>query len=74
MVAVAKITSASNPPWPLDCAIIDLGSAGLPAPSMVRCKLFTLDHRLARGVLGRLAAEDARRVRAALGELLPVRG
>jgi len=29
------ITSAANPPWPLDCPITDLHSAGLPAPSPV---------------------------------------
>lgn len=34
---LAMITSAANPPWPLDCAIEDLASAGLPAPSIVRC-------------------------------------
>jgi hypothetical protein len=31
------------------------------APSVVRCKLFTLDVRLIRGALGRLNAKDARR-------------
>lgn len=36
------------------CPIEDLETAGLPAPSVVRCKLFTLDVRLVRGVLGRL--------------------
>ena len=42
------IASQGNPPWPLDCSITDLKSAGLPAPSLVRFKLFTLDHRLVR--------------------------
>ncbi len=56
------ITSARNAPWPLDCPIEDLETAGLPAPSVVRCKLFTLDARLVRGVLGRLAEADAVRV------------
>jgi mRNA interferase MazF len=67
---LAMITSAGNDPWPLDCAIADLDAAGLPAPSKVRFKLFTLDARLARGVLGRLAEPDAARVKQALGELL----
>jgi mRNA interferase MazF len=66
---MAMITSTGNPPWPLDCAITDLGSAGLPAPSLVRFKLFTLDHRLVRGALGRLAPEDARTVTLALDRL-----
>lgn len=55
---LAMITSAANLPWPLDCVIEDLAAAGLPAPSKVRFKLFTLDHRLVRGVLGRLSSCD----------------
>jgi len=67
---MAMITSAANPPWPLDCTIEDLSAAGLPAPSKVRFKLFTLDHRLVRGELGRLGAADEARVSQALAELL----
>lgn len=61
-VVLAMITSAKNAPWPLDCPIEDLTSAGLPAPSVVRCKLFTLDARLIRSILGQLAQADASRV------------
>jgi mRNA interferase MazF len=67
---MAMITSAANPPWPLDCSIADLRAAGLPAPSKVRFKLFTLDHRLIRGRLGRLSADDEVRVRQGLTRLL----
>jgi mRNA interferase MazF len=67
---MAMITSEANLPWPLDCPILDLAAAGLPAPSKVRFKLFTLDQRLMRGVLGSLAAEDATRVRMGLASLL----
>ncbi len=67
---LAMITSAANAPWPLDCPITDLGAAGLPAPSVVRFKLFTLDHRLVRGELGRLAPGDARAVEDTLTTLL----
>lgn len=67
---MAMITSEANAPWPLDCPIADLQSAGLPAPSKVRFKLFTLDHRLVRGQLGTLADEDCGRVRLALRRLL----
>lgn len=67
---MAMITSAANPPWPLDCPITDLRSAGLPAPSKVRFKLFTLDHRLVRGRLGRLGPADRQQVRQALARLL----
>lgn len=67
---MAMITSASNAPWPLDCLLQDLATAGLPAPSKVRFKLFTLDHRLVRGELGRLAPVDGQNVRSALVQLL----
>ncbi len=68
-VVLAMITSADNAPWPLDCTIEDLASAGLPAPSKVRCKLFTLDARLIRGVLGQLGTADAQRVHTALSRM-----
>jgi mRNA interferase MazF len=66
---MAMITSVANAPWPLDCPIADLAAAGLPAPSKVRFKLFTLDHRLVRGQLGELSATDAAAVRDGLREL-----
>ena len=66
---MAMITSADHSPWPLDCPLADLVAAGLPAPSKVRFKLFTLDHRLVRGRLGRLSSADAGTVRAGLAAL-----
>lgn len=69
---MAMITSRGNSPWPLDCPLTDIAAAGLPAASMVRFKLFTLDHRLVRGELGRLAAADAAAVASALQRLLGV--
>ena len=67
---MALITSQANPPWPLDCTLTDLAAAGLPAPSKVRFKLFTLDHRLVRGEIGGLSPTDAQVVRGALRQLL----
>jgi mRNA interferase MazF len=69
---LAMITSTGNAPWPLDYRLTDLAAAGLPAPSMVRFKLFTLDHRLIRSQLGRLAATDASNVDTALKRLLDI--
>ncbi|MBI4986603.1 MAG: type II toxin-antitoxin system PemK/MazF family toxin [Rhodocyclales bacterium] len=66
---MAMITSQGNPPWPLDCSLDDLAAAGLPAPSKVRFKLFTLDHRLVRGQLGKLSAADEQGVRARIATL-----
>lgn len=67
---MAMITSEGNAPWPLDCPIADLQAAGLPAPSKVRFKLFTLDHRLVRGQLGTLAPGDREHVGRSLQQLL----
>ena len=69
---MAMITSQGNAPWPLDCPIGDLKAAGLPAPSLVRFKLFTLDHRLVRGELGKLSSADAASVHSGLMRLLAV--
>lgn len=67
---MAMITSQATPPWPLDCPITDLAAAGLPAPSKVRFKIFTLDHRLVRSTLGQLSSADSEAVRACLARLL----
>lgn len=67
---MSMITSAAHARWPLDVEIADLAAAGLPAPSVVRFKLFTLDHRLARGILGHLADKDAALVAKAVRRLL----
>lgn len=67
---MAMITSQGNAPWPLDCPIADQVAAGLPAPSLVRFKLFTMDQRLVRGELGKLSISDAATVRAGLTRLL----
>ena len=66
---MAMITSEANAPWPLDCPLRDLAPAGLPAPSKLRFKLFTLDHRLVKGQLGSLSAADSRAVQGALAQL-----
>lgn len=70
---LSMITSAGTAPWPLDCLIENLDHAGLPSPSKVRFKLFTLDHRLIRGVLGQLGEEDVRRITTALRHLMGIR-
>jgi mRNA interferase MazF len=66
---LAMITSAGHSRWPLDVPVSDLACAGLPAPSVVRMKLFTLDDRLVERRIGRLAPADATSVAAALARL-----
>lgn len=67
---MAMITSAQHSGSPLDIEISDLDAAGLPAPSLVRMKLFTLDHRLVVRSCGTLARIDRERAKTALGKLL----
>lgn len=55
---MAMITTAKHSDWPLDTSIEDLTAAGLPAPSIIRLKLFTLDNRLILAKLGQLASSD----------------
>jgi len=54
---------------PLDVPITDLVSAGLPGPSVVRMKRFTLDHRLVLDRKGHLTTADKALARAALAAL-----
>ena len=56
---LAMITSAEQSSWPGDVAIADLEAAGLPAPCVVRLKLFTLDHRLILKRIGKLGTADS---------------
>jgi mRNA interferase MazF len=67
---MVMITSAGNPPWPSDVVISDLAGAGLPAPSVVRMKLFTLDHRLIVAKCGSLSRKDQGAVGRGLKEML----
>jgi mRNA interferase MazF len=67
---MAMITSEKNAPWPLDVKIGDLKQAGLPAPSVVRLKLFTLDHRFVVARVGALSDSDRIRVEASIHALL----
>jgi mRNA interferase MazF len=57
---LAMITSATHRRWPLDVQVSDRDAAGLPAPSVVRMKLFTLDERLIERRAGALSAADVR--------------
>lgn len=68
---IAMITSAGNAPWPLDVPVTDLSTAGLPGASVVRLKLFTLDHRLVVRRAGTLGPADRAAVTGAVRALMP---
>ena len=55
---MAMITSARNSHWYGDVNITNLSSAGLPKPSIIRMKFFTLDHQLILNSLGTLSKKD----------------
>ena len=69
-VVLAMITSAENAAWPHDVAIGNLDTTGLSAASVVRWKLFTLDHSIVRARIGRLAPGDQGAVRTAMPKAL----
>lgn len=66
---LVMITSAIND-WPLDCPILDIQAAGLPVPSRIRFKLFTLDNRLIRGKIGALSPRDTQTFKKQFGRLV----
>lgn len=71
---MAMITSAKNRRWPLDVPITDLERAGLPAPSVVRMKFFTLDERLVIRKAGTLAQQDRTELNTNMRRLFAIRG
>ena len=66
---LAMITSASHSAWPLDVTIQDLKDAGLTSPSVIRMKLFTLDHSLIQKHIGCLSLQDQTLVKSSLESL-----
>ncbi|PIE59468.1 MAG: transcriptional modulator of MazE/toxin MazF [Desulfobulbus propionicus] len=67
---MAMITSANNSTWPLDLDIKDIQESGLPVPSKIRMKLFTLDTRLVIKKIGVLSTSDQEAVQEKLKQLL----
>lgn len=58
--------------WTGDILIENLKESGLPVPSIIRFKIFTLDHRLILGRLGKLSESDKNQVRQTLKEILSI--
>ena len=63
------ITTAKQSTWWGDCEIRNLQAAGLPAQSVVRPKIFTLDCELIVGALGMLAALDIKELSVTFQEI-----
>ena len=67
---LTMITSAKQSEWKHDIRINNLESTGLPGPSLIRFKLFTLDERLILRILGELSKEDQKSVEKVLKTIL----
>lgn len=67
---MAMITTATRDPWPLDVPILDLKKPGLPTASIVRMKMFTLDHCLIIKKIGSLGYDDQVAITQTLKQLL----
>lgn len=69
MAMITSMKSSQNL-WPSDIVIEDLAIAGLPVPSIIRFKIFTLDDRLILGRLGNLSEKDRTIAQGTLKEVL----
>lgn len=67
---MAMITTATQAPWPLDVSIGDLATTGLTTNSIIRMKLFTLDHSLVIRKSGVLSLTDQSNVSNILKRLM----
>jgi mRNA interferase MazF len=67
---MGMITSASGSAWPSDIIIDDLKMAGIPHPSIIRFKLFTLPNDLILRQLGRLHPKDLADLKKGMVEIL----
>jgi mRNA interferase MazF len=69
---MAMITTATHSPWALDLPISNLKAAGLKVPSIIRMKLFTVDHSLVVKQVGKLAAAEQVKIEQTLSKLFKV--
>jgi mRNA-degrading endonuclease toxin of MazEF toxin-antitoxin module len=70
---MAMITSNTGKElWPNDVAIKDLKTTGLLEPSLIRFKIFTIDHVLIKARIGFLHDKDKKVVQVTLKEILNV--
>lgn len=58
--------------WPTDLVIENFSEAGLPIASIIRFKIFTLDHKLILDRLGTLSAKDQLQAQMKIKEILVI--
>lgn len=69
-LVLAMVTTAARSSWHSDVTVRDWRAAGLPHPSVVRMKIFTLDGRFILRKLGSLTARDRKQATASLAGVL----
>lgn len=69
-IVLSMITTARRSAWASDVPLTDWTAAGLPHPSVVRAKLFTLDSRFVLRKLNTLTTRDRNAVRRSLAAVL----
>jgi mRNA interferase MazF len=71
-VIAMMITSAKNSSWTGDIEVSDLKASGLPAPSILRLKIFTLDCKLILNKIGVLSLKDQKNLCKMLKSVIPI--
>lgn len=66
---LGMITTATRSDWLGDVAIADMEAAGIPHPSVIRFKLFTLPNDLILRQLGRLTPVDQASLKAGMAQI-----
>lgn len=70
---MAMITSNTGKElWPSDLEITNLKPTGLMVQSLIRFKIFTIDHILIKARIGMLHDQDAKTVKSKLKEILGI--
>ncbi len=69
-IVLAMVTSAKNAPWTSDITISNQKITGLPSPSVIRLKIFTLDERLVLSKLGELSKSDKAALKKRMDQVL----
>mgnify|MGYP002079605854 CR=1 FL=1 len=68
----SMITTGKNTIWPSDIIITSLKSTGLTSSSVIRFKIFTLDNRLIKKVIGKLSQQDQHQLQRDLNQSMPM--
>jgi len=72
LIILSMITTKKSVSRYMDTIILDIKSAGVTKPSIVRWKVFTLDSRIVKRKIGRLASDDISNCKKALRSVFSI--